>query len=77
VLVVGAGARRGAAHQHRRRTELLEAAYAKGRVQILGNDYFAGVQCDGKWILVEGRARITQATREWQTLRAMKHQLAE
>jgi hypothetical protein len=58
-------------------TELLEAAYAKGRVQILGNDYFAGVQCDGKWILVEGRARITQATREWQTLRAMKHQLAE
>jgi hypothetical protein len=30
-------------------TELLEAAYAKGRVQILGNDYFAGVQCDGKW----------------------------
>jgi hypothetical protein len=57
--------------------ELLEAAYAKGRVQILGNDYFAGVQCDGKWILVEGRARITQATRERQTLRAMKHQLAE
>ena len=58
-------------------TELLEAAYDKGRVEILGNDYFAGVQCDGKWILVEGRARITQATREWQTLRAMKHQLAE
>ena len=58
-------------------TELLEAAYAKGRVQILGNDYFAGVQRDGKWIVVEGRARITQATREWQTLRAMKHQLAE
>ena len=57
--------------------DLLEAAYAKGRVQILGNDYFAGVQCDGKWILVEGRARITQATREWQTLRAMKRQLAE
>lgn len=27
--------------------ELLEAAYAQGRVQILGNDYFAGVQCDG------------------------------
>jgi len=36
-----------------------------------------GVACDGRWILVEGRARITQATREWQTLRAMKHQLAE
>ena len=76
MLVVGAGARRRAAHQEDAAEELLEA-YVKGRVQILGNDYFAGVQCDGKWILVEGRARITQATREWQTLRAMKHQLAE
>jgi hypothetical protein len=58
-------------------TELLEAAYAKGRVQILGNNHFAGVQCDGKWILVEGRARTTQATREWLTLRDMERQLAE
>jgi hypothetical protein len=57
--------------------ELLEAAYAKGRVQILGNDYFAGVQCDGAWIVVEGRARITQVTHEWQTLRALERQLAE
>jgi hypothetical protein len=46
-------------------------------VQILGNNHFAGVQCDGKWILVEGRARITQATREWLTLRDMERQLAE
>jgi hypothetical protein len=46
-------------------------------VQILGNDYFAGVQCDGRWVVVEGRANLTRATEEWQTLRAMKHQLAE
>jgi hypothetical protein len=43
-------------------TDLLEAAYAQGRIQILGNSYFAGVQCDGRWVVVEGRARITQAT---------------
>jgi hypothetical protein len=54
---------------------LLEAAYHEGRIQILGNGYFAGVQCDGRWVVVEGRARITQATREWQTLRAMERQL--
>ena len=55
-------------------TELLEAAYAQGRVQILGNNYFAGVQVDGRWVVVEGRARITQATREWQTLRALERE---
>jgi hypothetical protein len=55
--------------------ELLETAYAQGRVQILGNGYFAGVQVDGRWVVVEGRARITLATREWQTLRAMERQL--
>jgi DNA-binding transcriptional regulator LsrR (DeoR family) len=58
-------------------TDLLEAAYAQGRVQILGNDYFAGVQCDGRWVVVEGRANLTAATREWQTLRAMERQLEE
>jgi hypothetical protein len=51
--------------------ELLEAAYAEGRVQILGNGYFAGVQCDGRWVVVEGRANLTAATREWQMLRTM------
>jgi hypothetical protein len=56
-------------------TELLEAAYAQGRIQILGNGYFAGVQVDGRWLVVEGRARLTQATREWQTLRAMERDL--
>ena len=56
---------------------LLGAAEQGGRVQVLGNSYFAGVQVDGKWVVVEGRARITLATREWQTLRAMKRQLGE
>jgi DNA-binding transcriptional regulator LsrR (DeoR family) len=55
--------------------ELLEKAYEQGRVQILGNDYFTGVQVDGRWVVVEGRARLTLATREWQTLRAMERQL--
>jgi hypothetical protein len=55
--------------------DLLEAAYAQGRVQILGNNYFAGVQCDGRWLVVEGRANLTRATREWQMLRAMEREL--
>jgi hypothetical protein len=55
-------------------TDLLEAAYAQGRIQILGNSYFAGVQCDGRWVVVEGRARITQATQEWITLRNLDHE---
>jgi hypothetical protein len=57
--------------------DLLEAAYAQGRIEIVGNGYFAGVQCDGRWVVVEGRANLTRATREWQTLRAMEHQLEE
>jgi hypothetical protein len=57
--------------------ELLEAAYAQGRVQILGNGYFAGVQVDGRWVVVEGRANLTAATREWQTLRAMERQFED
>jgi hypothetical protein len=56
---------------------LLGTAEQGGRVQVLGNDYFAGVQVDGEWVVVEGRARITLATREWQTLRAMKRQLED
>jgi hypothetical protein len=58
-------------------TELLEAAYAQGRVQILGNGYFCGVQVDGRWIIVEGRANLTAATREWQTLRALERQFED
>jgi hypothetical protein len=58
-------------------TDLLEAAYAQGRIQILGNSFFAGVQCDGRWLVVEGRANLTRATREWQTLRALERQLED
>jgi len=57
--------------------DLLAAAYAQGRVQVLGTSMFAGVQCDGRWVVVEGRANLTAATREWQTLRAMERQLEE
>jgi hypothetical protein len=57
--------------------DLLEAAYEQGRVEIRGNDHFAGVQCDGRWIVLEGRARITQATREWLTLRDLERQLTD
>lgn len=55
--------------------DLLAAACDAGRLSILGNSYFAGVQCDGKWLVVEGRARLTAVTREWQTLRAMEAEL--
>jgi hypothetical protein len=58
-------------------TDLLEAAYHQGRIQILGNSYFAGVQCDGRWLVVEGRANLTRATQEWQTLRAMEREFEE
>jgi hypothetical protein len=53
----------------------LAVAESQGRVQVLGNGYFAGVQCDDRWVVVEGRARITQATHEWQTLCAMEQDL--
>ena len=56
-------------------TDLMEAAYHQGRIQILGNGMFAGVQVDGRWVVVEGRANLTRATQEWQTLRAMERQL--
>jgi hypothetical protein len=56
---------------------LMHAAESAARIQIVGNSYFAGVQVDGRWVVVEGRARITQATREWQTLRHLERQFAE
>jgi hypothetical protein len=58
-------------------TDLMEAAYNQGRIQILGNSHFAGVQCDGRWLVVEGRANLTRATREWQALRAMERQFED
>jgi hypothetical protein len=57
--------------------DLMEVAYHQGRVQMIGNSYFAGVQCDGKWVVVEGRANLTAATREWQTLRALEREFTD
>ena len=57
--------------------ELMRAAESTARIQVLGNSYFAGVQVDGRWVVVEGRARITQTTREWVTLRELERDLAE
>jgi hypothetical protein len=55
-------------------TDLMADAYAQGRVQMIGNHMFAGVACDGRWVVVEGRANLTAAARQWQTLRAMERQ---
>jgi hypothetical protein len=57
--------------------DLMEAAYEQGRIQILGNGHFAGVQCDGRWLVIEGRERITEATSEWQALRFMERQFED
>jgi formylmethanofuran dehydrogenase subunit C len=45
-------------------TDLLRNANDAGRLAITGNNHFAGVQVDGQWVVVEGRARLTEATRE-------------
>jgi hypothetical protein len=56
-------------------TDLLRDANDAGRLAIAGNGYFAGVAVDEKWVVVEGRARLTEATHEWVTLRAMEQDL--
>jgi hypothetical protein len=56
---------------------LLAAAQAQGRVQVLGTGMFAGVQVDGEWVVVEGRGRLTEATREWRALCALEHQFEQ
>jgi hypothetical protein len=38
---------------------------------------FSGVQVDGRWVVVEGRANLTAATREWQALRALERQFED
>jgi hypothetical protein len=43
---------------------LVAAADEQDRVRIAGTRMFAGVMVDGQWVLVVGRARITEATRE-------------
>jgi hypothetical protein len=58
-------------------TDLLKHANDAGRLAILGNRHFAGVQCDGQWLVVEGRARLTAATHEWQTLRELEREFQQ
>jgi hypothetical protein len=54
--------------------DLLSGAQEAGRLSICGTSMFAGVMVDGKWVVVEGRERITAATHEWQTLRALERE---
>jgi hypothetical protein len=56
---------------------LMADAYHQGRVQVLGNDWFAGVQVDGRWVVVEGRYQLQQATQEWLDLLAMDRQFTD
>jgi len=55
--------------------DALAAASAQDRIQVLGDARFAGVLCDDRWVVVESRDRITEAAREWATLRAMEQDL--
>ena len=57
--------------------DLLFKANEAGRVAILGNDYFAGVQVDGQWIVVRGRDWLRQAAQEYATLRFMERQFED
>ena len=57
--------------------DLLEAAYDQGRVEIKGNDLFAGVMVDGRWLVVEGRYQLQQATTEWLTLQFLDRQFED
>jgi hypothetical protein len=57
--------------------DLLAAASDSHRVAILGNNHFAGVTVDDRWVVAVGRARITEATHEWQALRAMETQFPD
>jgi hypothetical protein len=56
---------------------LLENAEPQGRVQILGDGRFAGVQVDGRWVLRVSRARLAEAAHEWQVLRFAKRQFED
>jgi hypothetical protein len=55
----------------------LEMAHRQGRVQMVGDAHTAGVLLDGRWVVVETRARLTEATHEWQTLRALEREFEQ
>lgn len=57
--------------------DLMERAFEQGRIQMLGTSQFAGVQVDGRWVLVVGRYQLQQAAHEWAALRAMERDLED
>jgi DNA-binding transcriptional regulator LsrR (DeoR family) len=57
--------------------DLLAAAHEQGRVEIKGNDHFAGVMVDGRWVVVEGRYQLQQAALEWLTLQFLERQFED
>jgi hypothetical protein len=57
--------------------DLLVNAHEAGRLDIAGNRHFVGVQVDGKWIVVVGRGRLTEATHEWVTLRDLEREFSD
>jgi hypothetical protein len=57
--------------------DLLAAAHDQGRVAIVGNNLFAGVQVDGQWIVVKGRDWLRHAAQAYMTLQYMERQFDE
>jgi hypothetical protein len=57
--------------------DLLFRAHEQGRVAIIGNQVFAGVQVDEKWIVVKGREWLRHATHAYMTLQYMERQFEE
>jgi hypothetical protein len=55
----------------------LEVAHRQGRVQMAGDAHLAMVLLDGRTLVAETRARLQEATHEWQTLRHMKRQFED
>jgi hypothetical protein len=57
--------------------DLLANAHDAGRLTIMGNRHFVGVQVDDEWIVVVDRDRLTQATHEWVTLRELEREFSD
>lgn len=58
-------------------TDLLFRANEQGRIAIIGNNQFAGVQLDGKWLVVKDRDWLRRAAQEYVTLQAMERQFED
>jgi hypothetical protein len=57
--------------------DLLFRANEAGRVEIKGNDHFAGVLLDDQWIVLRGRQWLRVAAQEYATLRFMERQFED